>query len=453
MRRQTLRVLHSHLSQQSPTYLYAKYCYHRHLQTDASNISATLPELLSNRDLLHLQTLVEPLTSRLHSRHADLLSQPNLRPSEASNVRLLTPLSETLSAAAALRNELSDLQALQTEATATNDTELHTLAEEEKHELQSHLASHAATILSYLLSRASDETAPQRLNKAVILELRAGTGGDEAALFVTDLYEMYVRLCQRHKWRIRELSRSPSPRPNAFREIILRVSGLDAGRLLSAEAGVHRVQRVPETETQGRVHTSTASIAVLEDDANAARAVVISDSDIRVDVYRASGAGGQHVNKTESAVRITHIPTGLVATSQEDRSQHRNRAIALEALAARISAKQAAEAAQRRMGERRKQLGVSIGERSDRIRTYNFPQSRVTDHRVVLDEKLVDALPSLRDAIGNKNANLDGVLQGGSELDAVMRSVIRVRELAILQEVLREAREVGAEINASKVVA
>lgn len=246
---------------------------------------------------------------------------------------------------------------------------------------------------------------------------------------------MYSRLASRRKWKLRPLSRSDASR-GGIRELILRVSGLDTARLLHSEAGVHRVQRVPQTETHGRLHTSTASVAVLSDNPHAARALHIPDADLRVDVFRASGAGGQHVNKTESAVRITHIPTGLVATSQEERSQHRNRALAMDALQSRIAAHREAKVAAERAAERRQQLGDRVGERSDRIRTYNFPQNRVTDHRLVADRALVEFLPSVGQVLGEKSAPLDDVLLGGVELERIMESVGRLEELSAVMELL-----------------
>lgn len=247
---------------------------------------------------------------------------------------------------------------------------------------------------------------------------------------------MYARFATRHTCTLKIISQSDTS-IGGLREIILRIRGNDIFNRLRLEVGVHRVQRVPETETGGRIHTSTASVAVLKD--NPATTFKLREADVKIDVYRASGAGGQHVNKTESAVRATHIPTGLVATSQDDRSQHRNRALALESLAARLSAKHAADEAAAKTAERRAQLGATAGERSDRIRTYNYPQRRVTDHRIVPDAALLALIPSVKDVVGGKSEGLLGVLEGGVELDRLIDAVRRASELEILSALLEMA--------------
>jgi peptide chain release factor 1 len=214
----------------------------------------------------------------------------------------------------------------------------------------------------------------------VFLEIRAGTGGDEAAIFAGDLFRMYSRYADRRGWQLEVISQRAGEH-GGFKEIIASISGHDVFSRLKFESGAHRVQRVPETEAQGRIHTSACTVAVLAE-VPEIEAVEIAKSDLRVDTYRASGAGGQHVNRTDSAVRITHIPSGIVVECQDERSQHKNRARAMALLAARLLA-QAQEAQQQQQASERK-LQVGTGDRSERIRTYNFPQGRVTDHRVNL---------------------------------------------------------------------
>jgi len=214
----------------------------------------------------------------------------------------------------------------------------------------------------------------------IYLEIRAGTGGDEAALFAGDLLRMYTRYAERNRWQVEMVSESPSE-IGGYKEVIVRLIGLGAYSKLKFESGGHRVQRVPATETQGRIHTSACTVAVMPE-ADEVGDIDINPADIRIDTFRASGAGGQHINKTDSAVRITHIPTGLVVECQDDRSQHKNKASALKVLAARIKDMQTREQQAKEAATRKSLIGS--GDRSERIRTYNFPQGRMTDHRINL---------------------------------------------------------------------
>jgi len=233
------------------------------------------------------------------------------------------------------------------------------------------------------------------------LEVRAGTGGDESALFAGDLFRMYVRYAERQRWQVEIISESPSEL-GGYKEVIARIIGQGVYSKLKFESGGHRVQRVPETEAQGRIHTSACTVAVLPE-ADAIDDVVLNPSELRVDTFRASGAGGQHVNKTDSAIRVTHLPTGIVVECQDSRSQHKNREKALSVLAARIRDKQMSDQ-QAKTASTRKLL-VGSGDRSQRIRTYNFPQGRVTDHRInltlykierIMDGELDDIVAALQ---------------------------------------------------------
>ncbi|MFT6389696.1 MAG: peptide chain release factor 1, partial [Cellvibrionaceae bacterium] len=216
--------------------------------------------------------------------------------------------------------------------------------------------------------------------KNVFLELRAGTGGDEAAIFAGDLFRMYSRYAEKKKWRMEIVSENVSEQ-GGYKEIIARIVGKGVYSQLKFESGAHRVQRVPETESQGRIHTSACTVAILPE-ADEHAEIEINKADLRVDTFRASGAGGQHVNKTDSAIRLTHLPTGLVVECQDERSQHKNRARAMSLLASRLQNAQQ-EVSDKERADERKSL-VGSGDRSERIRTYNFPQGRVTDHRINL---------------------------------------------------------------------
>ncbi len=225
-------------------------------------------------------------------------------------------------------------------------------------------------------------------DRNVFLEIRAGTGGDESALFAGSLCRMYTRFAERHRWQVEMVSASASDL-GGYREVILRLVGKGAYSRLKFESGGHRVQRVPETEAQGRIHTSACTVAVMPE-ADPVVDIAINPADLRIDTFRASGAGGQHVNKTDSAVRITHLPTGLVVECQDDRSQHRNRAQAMSVLASRLLDRDRRERQQKEASMRKSLIGS--GDRSERIRTYNFPQGRVTDHRINLTLYKIDAI-------------------------------------------------------------
>jgi len=278
-----------------------------------------------------------------------------------------------------------------------DDAELAALATEEAQAARGDLERLLDDLQSSLLPKDADEA------RNAFVEIRAGTGGDESALFAGDLARMYLRHAERHGWRTEVLSESPSD-VGGYKEIVLRIEGDGAYGHLRFESGGHRVQRVPATEAQGRIHTSACTVAVLPE-ADATEEVKLDPAELRIDTFRASGAGGQHVNKTDSAIRITHLPTGIVAECQDDRSQHRNKAKAMAVLVARIAEKERSERDAREAATRKGLIGS--GDRSDRIRTYNFPQGRVTDHRInltlyrlqsVLDGDLDDIVAALRGA-------------------------------------------------------
>jgi len=271
-----------------------------------------------------------------------------------------------------------------TELARDGDADMRAMAEEEIE-----AASQKSEALDAELQRLMLPKDPND-GKNVFLEIRAGTGGDEAALFAGDLFKMYMRYAEKHRWQVEVLNESEGDH-GGYKELIARVAGSAVYGTLKFESGAHRVQRVPETESQGRIHTSACTVAVMPE-ADEAEAVDISKSDLRVDTFRASGAGGQHVNKTDSAIRITHLPSGIVVECQEERSQHKNRAKAMSFLASRLQNEEL-ERQQKSMAATRKSL-VGSGDRSERIRTYNFPQGRVTDHRINLTLYKLDEVMS-----------------------------------------------------------
>ena len=262
------------------------------------------------------------------------------------------------------------------------DPDMKEFADEEQKQAETRMADLEKSLQTLLLPKDEDD------GRNIFLEIRAGTGGDESALFAADLLRMYTRFAERQGWKTEIVSQAESDL-RGYKEVILRLSGTDVYAKMKFESGGHRVQRVPQTETQGRIHTSACTVAVMPE-VDEIESVKINPADLRIDTFRASGAGGQHINKTDSAVRITHLPSGIVVECQDDRSQHRNKDQAMKVLVSRINDAQR-HAQQQEQAQTRKSL-VGTGDRSDRIRTYNFPQGRITDHRINLTLYKIDAM-------------------------------------------------------------
>ncbi len=314
----------------------------------------------------------------------------------------LDPIVATIAALRRAETERDDLQQLVDDP--ASDPEMATLAEAELETLGPKVDELELELKVRLLPKDSAD------EKSAILELRAGTGGEEAALFAGDLYRMYQRYADRHGWKVAVLSASESAN-GGYKEIIANITGKGVFARLKFESGVHRVQRVPETEAQGRIHTSAATVAVLPEAEEVD--IKIEDKDLRIDVFRASGPGGQSVNTTDSAVRITHLPSGLVVVQQDEKSQHKNKAKAMKVLRARLYDFERGKLDAERARDRKSQIGS--GDRSERIRTYNYPQGRVTDHR-----------------IGFTTHQLPYVLEGEAALDEIIDALITEHQTNLL---------------------
>ena len=304
----------------------------------------------------------------------DLLTQPEVT-ADMDNYRRLTREHAELGPLVALYGAFTDADNdIATAQQMLLEPDMKEFAQEEISAAKSRMTQIEADLQTMLLPKDPND------ERNLFLEIRAGTGGDESALFAGDLLRMYTRYAERNRWQVEMVSESGSD-VGGYKEVIVRLIGAGAYSRLKFESGGHRVQRVPTTETQGRIHTSACTVAIMPE-VDEVSDIAINPADLRIDTYRASGAGGQHINKTDSAVRITHLPTGIVVECQDDRSQHKNKAQALKVLAARIKDAQVREQQSKEAATRKSLIGS--GDRSERIRTYNFPQGRMTDHRINL---------------------------------------------------------------------
>jgi peptide chain release factor 1 len=324
---------------------------------------------------------MKPFLRQQLDRYTDRLGELEFllsREDIMGDMKQFMALSREHTEVAAVASRWSRYQQREADLTAAQDMlrdpDMADMAREEVESASAELQQLENELQRMLLPKDPDDA------RNAFVEIRAGTGGDESALFAGDLLRMYSRYCERQGWKTELISESPSEL-GGYKEVVLRVEGDNAYGTLKFESGGHRVQRVPATETQGRIHTSACTVAVLPEP-DEAQAIQINPADLRIDTFRASGAGGQHINKTDSAVRITHLPTGIVAECQDGRSQHSNKAQALRVLTARIQEKERSERAAKDAAQRKSLIGS--GDRSDRIRTYNFPQGRLTDHRINL---------------------------------------------------------------------
>jgi peptide chain release factor 1 len=328
-----------------------------------------------------MQRKLDQLTIRLAELN-DLLSREDIT-SNLDQYRKLTrehaELGPVVEHYALWRNAMNDAETAQELLT---DASMRDFAEEEIRAARERMEQLGSELQKMLLPKDPND------DRNIFVEIRAGTGGDESALFAGDLLRMYLRFAERNRWQVEMMSASESDL-GGYKEVIVRIAGEAAYSKLKFESGGHRVQRVPATETQGRIHTSACTVAVMPE-ADEIGEVEINPADLRIDTFRASGAGGQHINKTDSAVRVTHLPTGIVVECQDDRSQHKNKDRALKVLAARIKDKQSHEQQQKEAATRKNLIGS--GDRSERIRTYNFPQGRLTDHRINLTLYRLDAI-------------------------------------------------------------